>query len=230
MDRNTFDRFADRYRHLHARNIRVSGEEPEFFTHYKINDVRRELAGQNLVSLAVLDFGAGIGASVPHWRRLLPTAALVCVDVSERSLELAQERHAGEAEFCVYDGRSLPFSDGRFDVVFAACVFHHIDAYRHVRVLSELKRVLARDGTLFIFEHNPLNPLTVHAVNTCEFDADAVLIQPWTLRKRVRAAGFSRTSVAYRIFFPGPLRILRPMEHLLRWLPLGAQYRLVARR
>ena len=41
----------------------------------------------------------------------------------------------------------------------------------------ELKRVLRAGGACVIFEHNPLNPLTVQAVNTCPFDENAVLIK-----------------------------------------------------
>jgi SAM-dependent methyltransferase len=225
-----FDKYADEYASLHARNIRISGEDPEFFARYKTEDVAQVLQAQRREPAGILDFGAGIGASVPHWRRLWPRSNLVCVDVSERSLELARRRQADQAQFHLYDGRNIPFPDRHFDVVFAACVFHHIEVAEHVRLLAELRRVLAPDGTLFVFEHNPLNPLTVRAFNTCEFDEDAALIYAGALRRRVREAGFQRISVAYRIFFPSALKALRPLERLLGWLPLGAQYRLTAER
>lgn len=228
MDRTEFDRFADEYEQQHARNIRVSGEQPEYFARYKVQDVARLCAAR--APARILDFGAGVGASVPHWREAYPEASLTCLDVSPRSLAIAAERHPNAAAYRIFDGRTIPYAAGSFDVAFAACVFHHIDAARQVPLLRELRRVLAEDGRLFVFEHNPLNPLTLHAVNTCEFDANAVLLRAGTLRERLRAAGFGRVSLAYRIFFPRALRALRPLEQLLTRLPLGAQYRLCAQR
>lgn len=226
MDRAEFDCFADEYEQQHASNIRISGETPAYFARYKVQDVARLCAAQT--PARILDFGAGVGASVPHWREAFPQASLTCLDVSPRSLTIARERHPGAAEYCVFDGVTIPFAAGSFDVAFAACVFHHIDVLRQEPLLRELRRVLSSDGRLFVFEHNPLNPLTRHAVNTCPFDANAVLIGACTLRERLRAAGFGRISLAYRIFFPHALRALRPLERVLTRLPLGAQYYLCA--
>lgn len=228
MERAEFDRCADEYEQQHADNIRLSGEDPAYFARYKIGDVARSFAARP--PARILDFGAGIGGSVPYWREFFPRASLTCLDVSERSLAIARDRYPGAAEYRCFDGVAIPFADGSFDVAFAACVFHHIDGAEHVSLLRELLRVLADDGRLFLFEHNPLNPLTRHAVDTCPFDANAVLIRARTMRGRLHAAGFDSVALAYRIFFPGALRFLRPLERYLEWLPLGAQYRLCARK
>ena len=228
MDRAEFDHFADEYEQQHARNIRISGESPEYFARYKVQDVARMCEGRT--PARILDFGAGVGASVPHWREAFPGASLTCIDVSARSLVIASKRHPGAAKYRVFDGATLPFAAGSFDVAFAACVFHHIDVARQVPLLSELRRVLTEDGRLFIFEHNPLNPLTRRAVNTCPFDQNAVLISARSFRARAQAAGFGQVRIAYRVFFPGPLRSLRATERWLERVPLGAQYRLCASR
>lgn len=228
MDRAEFDHFADEYEQQHARNIRASGETPEYFARYKVRDVARLCAARPVAR--ILDFGAGVGASVPHWREAFPGAALTCLDVSPRSLAIARDRHPGAADYVVFDGATIPLATGSFDVVFAACVFHHIAVAHQVPLLGELRRVLSESGRLFLFEHNPLNPLTRHAVKTCPFDENAVLIGAGTMRQRLRAAGFGSVSLAYRIFFPGALRALRPLERVLTRLPLGAQYRLCATR
>lgn len=224
MDQAEFDRFADEYEQQHADNIRLSGEAPAYFARYKVQDVARLCAAP----VRILDFGAGVGASIPHWREAFPRASLTCLDVSERSLAIARDRFPGMAQYDSFDGVTLPYAAGSFDLAFAACVFHHIDGASHVPLLRELRRVLSGDGRLFVFEHNPLNPLTRHAVNTCPFDANAVLIGARTMRERLRDAGFTRISLAYRIFFPGKLSRLRPLERMLTRLPLGAQYRLCA--
>ena len=222
MNRAEFDRFADEYETQHTRNIRASGETPEFFARYKVDDVALQCAARP--PHRILDFGAGIGSSVPHFRRAFPAASLVCLDVSERSLAIARDRHPDLAQYCNFDGMTIPHPTGSFDVAFAACVFHHIEVPRQVPLLRELRRVLANDGRLFVFEHNPINPLTRHAVNTCPFDENAVLIGAGTLRARVLQAGFSQARIVYRIFFPSMLRFLRPLERALTRVPLGAQF------
>ena len=80
-----------------------------------------------------------------------------------------------------------------------------------------------------LFEHNPWNPLTRHAVATCPFDVNAVLISAPEMRRRFRAAGFTDVDLKWTLFFPAFAAPLRPLEAGLGWLPLGAQYRLVAR-
>ena len=84
--------------------------------------------------------------------------------------------------------------------------------------------MLAAGGSLFLFEHNPWNPLTTHAVRNCVFDENAVLINGRDMRRRVKAAGFSSPDIVYRIFFPRLLARLRPLERYLTRIPVGAQY------
>lgn len=228
MQEHEFDKFAEEYRLLHAVNIGFSGESPEYFAEYKVGDLSRALVARGGHPRRILDFGAGIGASVPYFRRYLPEASLTCLDVSEKCLAIGRSRFADAAEFRAFDGRTIPFEAETFDAAFAACVFHHIDAQEHAGLLSELRRVLRRDGTLFIFEHNPLNPLTRHAVNTCPFDENADLLPAATMVERIRAAGFSRLERRFRVFFPRPLQALRPLERFLAWCPLGAQYSICA--
>ena len=127
-------------------------------------------------------------------------------------------------------GHRIPYDAGTFDVALASCVFHHIPHAQHVELLAEIRRVLVPGGRLFVFEHNPLNPLTRHAVNTCEFDEHAELVPAPTMRRRARDAGFAAAAIRYRIFFPHALRRLRPLEARLTWLPLGAQYYVAAQK
>lgn len=223
MDRAEFDKFADEYLAIHQTNIRASGEAPDFFAEYKIKDIAHHVDGQ-IETSKILDFGGGIGTSVPHVRRYFPQGRLTCLDVSNRSLEIARERHGNAAEFVAFDGTTIPFDDDSYDVAYAACVFHHIDDPQHPRLLGELKRILRPGGFLFVFEHNPLNPLTRQAVNTCPFDENAVLIPGWRMKDRFKQAGFRSVGLRYRIFFPHLLSRLRGLEPYMTWLPLGAQY------
>ena len=231
MDKAEFDKFADEYRSLHAANIAISGESPDYFSEYKIRDMAAEYFAQRggaTDAPAVLDFGAGIGTSVPFVRKYLPRARLTCLDVSTKSLEVGRGRFPGQATFLHFDGNRIPFPDASFDVAFAACVFHHIDHAEHVALLREFYRILVPNGIAFVFEHNPYNPLTVHAVNTCPFDENAHLIPAAAMRRCTNVAGFSRAQIRYRVFFPRALRALRPLERWITWCPLGAQYYVLA--
>jgi SAM-dependent methyltransferase len=226
-----FDKFASEYRTLHAQSIRASGESPEYFAEYKIIDVVRELARARAGGAprpAVLDFGAGVGYSVPFFARHLPGSRVTCLDVSRQSLELGAAKHGAAADFRHFDGHRIPYEPGTFDVALASCVFHHISHDEHVALLEEIHRVLVNGGLLLVFEHNPLNPLTRQAVSSCVFDEHAELVLAPTMRRRLLAAGFATAEIRYRIFFPHFARVLRPLERWLTWLPLGAQYYVVA--
>lgn len=223
-----FDRYAADYAELHAGNIAVSGEAPAFFAEYKIREAARRLAGESVTS--IVDFGAGVGASIPYFAKYFPTARLRCIDVSAESLAHARSDHGDLADYTTYNGARLPLEDKTADFVFAACVFHHIPPTEHATALHEILRVLRPGGHFMLFEHNPLNPLTRHAVNTCPFDENAILIRAPHMAKRLKTAGFIDIKTAFTAFFPGALAALRPSEKHLTWLPLGAQYYLWARK
>jgi ubiquinone/menaquinone biosynthesis C-methylase UbiE len=230
MDSAEFDKFADEYRSLHDENIRASGESHEYFVEYKVRDIYHQMrtAGDLRANLKILDFGAGVGSSIPFFQKYFPSCEVLCADVSRRSLDVAQRRFGATAKYVVFQGTTLPLRSGSFDIAVAACVFHHIPSSEHVGWLREIRRVLANNGgRLFLYEHNPLNPLTARAVANCAFDRDAVLVPAWKMRKKFRAAGYADISLHYRVFFPRFLAPLRFLEFQMWWLPLGAQYCIV---
>jgi ubiquinone/menaquinone biosynthesis C-methylase UbiE len=227
MDEAEFDKFADEYYSSLSAGIAASGEGPEYFSEYKIKDIAREWrrqCGATDSPVKILDFGAGIGNSVPYVSRYFAKAQLTCLDPSQRSLDVARGCFPTEAEYVHFDGSRIPFPTDYFDIAYAMCVFHHIDHSDHISLLQELRRVIRSSGSLFIFEHNPYNPLTVRVVNNCPFDENARLIRGSDMKQRFLAAGFSSAMTRYRIFFPHRLRALRPLEMGLTWLPLGGQY------
>jgi SAM-dependent methyltransferase len=225
-----FDKFAEEYLTTHRSNLAVTGESPDYFARYKVLEVARRLRGLGLSPRRVLDFGCGIGNSAPHLHEVFQEAQITGVDVSEKSLAVARARFPGAAEFVVCDpGGGPPAPAEGYDLIFSACVFHHIDAVDHVMIFHQLRERLAAGGVMAIFEHNPVNPVSRYIVATCPFDDNAELIAAGTLAHRQRKAGFSRVAITYTGFFPGPLRALRPIEPLLGKLPVGAQYYTLAR-
>jgi ubiquinone/menaquinone biosynthesis C-methylase UbiE len=225
-----FDRHASTYAQQHGSSIAISGEEPEYFSQYKIDDLVRVCDLDGLRPERILDFGAGIGNSLDPMQRAFPDARISGIDVSEESLGICRKIARENTELCCYDGHTIPFDDGAFDLVFAACVFHHIPAEQHVALLNEIRRVLGPRGRFVLYEHNPWNALTVQAVRNCPFDENAVLIAAPEMTRRLHSAGFERVDRRFRVFFPRMLAALRPLEWSLSPVPLGAQYMLVGSR
>jgi SAM-dependent methyltransferase len=135
------------------------------------------------------------------------------------------------AEYRDYsEGEPIPFADESFDVCFAVCVFHHVPRDQRVALAGEMRRVCRRGGLVVLFEHNPYNPLTRRAVNSCEFDRDAELLSRRRASQLLQAAGLPEPQGRYIIFFPRESGLLRSIEARLGWLPLGAQYAAFAHR
>jgi SAM-dependent methyltransferase len=227
--RAEFDLLADEYHEQHKSNVAITGEAPEYFAEYKIADLAALVRERNIPADRLFDFGSGIGNSVPFFRKYFELCELSCGDVSERSIEISQTRFPGEERYVLIE-KHIPLPDHSQDIVFSACVFHHIPHEEHQHWLTELRRITRPGGLLMIYEHNPLNPLTVRAVNTCPLDVNARLIWGGTLRRAALASGWNNAGIGYRVFFPAWLKSLRPLEQHLGWLGLGAQYRLVAYR
>jgi ubiquinone/menaquinone biosynthesis C-methylase UbiE len=216
-----FDRYARDYARLHGESIRASGEEPAYFAASKAAYVARAVAAETPARL--LDFGCGIGGTLGFLRDALPRTKLHGMDVSRESLAMAAQAHPDVALSAI-EGDRLAMDDDVVDVAVAACVFHHIAPAERAKWLGELRRVLKPGGRLFVFEHNPWNPLTRKVVDECPFDEDAILLSSVETRGLMRDAGFEHTHVDYTIFFPHALAALRPLERLLTRVPMGAQY------
>jgi SAM-dependent methyltransferase len=228
-----FDRFVSDYESIHAENIRKSGFHPSYFDESKVREICNYLRseGTEKQEIRFLNFGCGIGKSEKYIRSYFPKSVIFSIDVSERSIALARERNREfrNMTFAVFDGFTIPF-DGIFDVIFAANVFHHIPFEMHLPLLRNLHEKLHERGVLFMFEHNPFNPLTVRTVRDCAFDKDAQLLNPKYANAVLAASGFKRRRISFTIFFPKFLSFLIPYEKYLRKIPLGAQYYCIAKK
>ena len=227
MMQQEFDTYAKSYSEVLNNSLIFSGEDSAYFAEYKIRDLYDEIqkAGIDAKSpLQLLDFGCGVGSSMPYARKYFQNAELLGVDVSEESLSVAKLMHGAIAKFMTMRQNELPLDVPKIDAAFAMCVFHHIDEVVHVLLLSEIRSRLKPNGVLMIYEHNPFNPLTVRVVNNCPFDENAKLIPASVMFKRCKNAGFREIQIKYRVFFPKFLKIFRFAERLFSWLPLGGQY------
>lgn len=228
-----FDKYARDYDDMHAENVKSSGYTPAFFDEYKVKEIARLLHDRNQTNkpLHILNFGCGIGKSEQYLHKYFPYATIVGADVSNDSLDIAKKDNADLDCIrweLISETETIGFGD-TFDVIFIANVFHHIPHSEHERILKDLRNHLRPNGRLFMFEHNPWNPITVKTIKDCPFDIDAVLLSPAYSKSVYQKAGFSGTSIRFTLFFPAFVSFLRPLEPMLSWLPLGAQYYIEAK-
>ena len=225
-----FDSFAESYEREVAAAIRFARLPHRFFLEAKLDHLLATLRQrfENPRQVRALDLGCGTGLVDCLLKVHLPK--LIGVDTSEKVLQTAKFRNP-ELEYRHVMDNLLPFEARSFDVVFAICVWHHVPPDRWRDFLAEISRVLAADGVLLIYEHNPWNPLTRVAVARCALDADCVLLTARQAAENVRSAGFGSIIIDYLLFLPFRSRFTEFCERkLLRKLPIGAQYALCATR
>ncbi|HVM74997.1 MAG TPA: class I SAM-dependent methyltransferase [Candidatus Saccharimonadales bacterium] len=108
-------------------------------------------AGQQLGEHA-LEIGAGYGAGTQFLRRRVERVTALEYDVRLTMAWKAKGQSEG-VEIVCGDGAQLPFGDERFSSVTAILVLHHLkSAELQKRMLSEVMRVLRRDGVFVGFE------------------------------------------------------------------------------
>jgi len=220
-----FDLLADEYQSNLTDAIAITGETPDFFAEYKVADCRQKLKALNVPMKTILDFGSGIGNSIPYFRKYFPSSSILCAEVSERSIEVSKSRFPGH-EIYLQITNAIPAPSNSIDIAFTACVFHHIPTQEHLYWIDELKRVLKPGGMLYVYEHNPINPLTVRAVKSSPLDVNAQLIPANEFLRNIKQAEFIGGEIAYKLFFPKWLSHIRFLELYLEPVCLGAQYRL----
>jgi len=215
--RTDFDDWAADYVELAQKNVSFFDKDVTYFAEYKVRLIRNMV---DLVGGRILDFGCGVGQSIPFFYRYFPMSRIVGCDISRRSLETAGRR-IPSAEF--FHPEELP-PELRFDLIFSAGVFHHIPPQDRPKTVEFCRSRLANNGTLVIFEHNPCNPVTRRLVASCAFDKDASLLKRKRLAGLLAAAQLERIRWGYTLFFPVTLRLLGPLERYLERIPLGGQY------
>lgn len=219
-----FDQFAETYREAHTQNIkRISGTDSFYFAEYKVRELLRF---ERNIQATILDLGCGDGTTEVFFEKYFPLLKVNGIDVSEKSIDEARKKKLKNAVFQTYAGVLIPFNDESFDIVFVAGVLHHIDDLKQPSIVNELFRVLKPGGRLYLFEHNPLNPLTRYLVNTCEFDKGVQLLSGKNCKGLLQKGGFRIQSLNYTIFFPRRFffKILIGLEKFLRRVPFGGQY------
>jgi ubiquinone/menaquinone biosynthesis C-methylase UbiE/glycosyltransferase involved in cell wall biosynthesis len=218
-----FDSYAPRYEEVVDQSVSFTGRGSAFFAARKVEVLERIVDPDvgPLEGLSLLDVGCGTGTTD---RIFMPRVQSLCgVDISEEMLDKARAA-VPSATYSWYDGEKLPFPDGTFDVVIAICVLHHVPKSNRYKLVNEMVRVARSKGVVAIFEHNPLNPLTRHAVNSCELDKDAILLSSRETMDMLQDAAHVRAGLTHYLYSPLGGRVGLALDRALHRLPLGGQY------
>jgi SAM-dependent methyltransferase len=219
VEKVDFDKYAGDYDAILKDQLKFFSGDDKYFASYKVRLVRRYSVRE---PKTILEYGCGTGRNLPFFKEKFPAAEIFGADISAQSIAIAKAQNP--FAHCAHLDDAFVQSAGKFDMIFVAGVFHHITPNERAAVLRQIQGLLTAGGSVFVFEHNPYNPLTQKLVRECPFDADASLISMPQMRALMEDAGFVATVRRYTLFVPPALRGLIHLENYLGWLPLGGQY------
>jgi 2-polyprenyl-3-methyl-5-hydroxy-6-metoxy-1,4-benzoquinol methylase len=220
--RTQFDNLAETYSEVTSNQHAFFDSNTRYLQDYKVA-VAKQLVPD---PATVLDYGCGIGLLQEFLKDYFPKSSIYAADISQDSLSHLR-RHFPQTK--VLDCEAA--LQQCFDLIMVSCVLHHVPLDDRESLVSRLVKALNPGGKLLIFEHNPLNPVTQHMVNTCPIDEDAILLRRSECKRLINLCGDAEIEKSgYTLFFPGILKAFRPFEQWMRWLPAGGQYFILARK
>jgi len=219
-----FDEVTDSYPGQLEAALGAFGSESDYFARYKVELVSHVI--KDLPVATILDYGSGIGSSIPYFKMFFPSARISATDLSLESLKRLKTNHPDVNIIGPDD-----LHGNRFDLVFLSCVVHHIPVDSRIAEVVKVITLVQPGGHVCVFEHNPFNPLTRRIVSKCEFDEGVVLVSK---RKLGQLFTMQQESFDFRagycMFFPPALKRFAFLERFIRRLPLGGQHFLIAQK
>ena len=192
------------------------------FAEYKIKLVASKLSKN---PKKILEFGCGTGNNNSFMKKWFPESIIYGCDVSEKSLEIAHKRNPDIKYILINNPDDLSeFYEEPFDCIFVSNVFHHIPFNEHQMWVNTLFKILSKGGNIFVFEHNPFNPITKHIFNTSDIDTDAIMLKPSYCLNLFQKANFTKIKQKYTLFFVWRNAFFEFVERIICRVPLGAQY------
>ena len=222
QEKNIFDDYAKNYQEILGECLKVTGYDSSYLTMTKIRKLRTLNLENILKPIRILDFGCGLGNFSVGLKKCFPNSTYVGVDASSGMIREALNKFSGYGEF--YEASSSEWGKKKYDIIFSAGTFHHISHDAQETILKELVNVLTSSGKIFIWEHNPINPITRKLVKDCPLDQNAILINPKKMKDMLCRVQLNSVKIIYTSFFPRFLSFLAPLESRLGWFPMGAQY------
>ena len=213
---------------------RMMGRDADQFIAVKARWLLRRERGLRDGGLRLLDYGCGAGDLMRVLAALGAQGSFSGCDVSGGMLAEADKRWPRRLgpppALARQDGARTPFADGQFDVATISAVLHHVPVAGRAAVYAELGRVVKPGGRIYVFEHNPRNPLVRHVIARTPIDANAILLDAREVQDGLLGSGRYELETDYLMFMPPGLPWLGFVDRALAWLPLGAQYVVAARK
>jgi SAM-dependent methyltransferase len=219
-----FDDFSKNYEKQHDHYL-PPGVESRTFMEQKVQVVAQYIKEKypKDYPLKILDFGSNNGRLAYLLLKTLPQISYyhgvdestVALDEARKNLEL----------FSIRKEFSTVIPKDSFDFVLALNVFHHVEPALRKTVALALTQSIAPGGSLWVWEHNPYNPITLALVKWCPFDQGVKLL----FRQEVETlfSGLKKTRGQYTNITP-PTWCLVPglkwLEEKFNCWPFGAQY------
>ena len=120
----------------------------------------------------ILDIGTGTGLVAQETRKIAEHATIIGGDISIRQLGYAKEITNG-VQFVQHSIDQMPFKDEKFDAVICSMVLEHVESL--LEAVSEIARVLEKDGILLIIMNHPVfQPPGSGPANLYSHDRDAI--------------------------------------------------------
>lgn len=235
MSSPEFDNYAAEYDAGMKNPVKsLLGELADDFVMIKLRWLLRQFPELRQADIAfrVLDYGCGTGTLLRLMAEAGLRARLMGCDVSSQMLNEAVIRWPSNLRhpaLCVQTGAKTELLPESIDLVVISAVLHHVPPDERAAVYGEIHRVLKPGGRVVVFEHNPLNPVTRYVVAHTPIDRYAILLRANEVCAALRQR-FTDIHTRYLMFLPPRLQSLAGIENTLRWLPLGAQYAVTARR
>jgi SAM-dependent methyltransferase len=223
-----FDQFVDAYETDLNRALTASGEDQDYFARGRVTFLARCLRELEETPRSAMDYGCGIGGTTVLLREFLGASRVIGLDPSLRSLERAQKQHGFDSISFQTIAQYEPAND--VDLAYCNGVFHHIPVKDRASAMECIYRSLRPGGLFAFWENNPWNPGTRYVMAKCVFDRDAVTLSAPQAKRLLREAGFAVVRTDFLFYFPRALKALRPLESVLRRLPLGAQFQVLCRK
>ena len=229
-----FDKHAASYDGGLDNPVKKALGDADSFIAVKARGLLRHEPGLTQGGLSLLDYGCGAGDLMRVLAGTGARARFMGCDVSAGMLAEAARRWPAGLEpvpgLEPQDGARTPFADNQFDVAVISAVLHHVPPAERPAVYGELGRVLKPGGRIYVFEHNPRNPLVRYVIARTPIDANAILLDAREVRQGLQEAGRYQLTTDYLMFMPPGMAFLAPVDRALAWLPLGAQYAVTARK
>jgi tRNA (cmo5U34)-methyltransferase len=149
--RERFDNDVERFSNLEI------GQTTTIDSPLMLELVTQAAAATNPQTSHILDVGCGAGNYSLKLMQSLPDVAVTLVDLSRPMLDRAAERIAAVSKGSIqaYQGdiRELEFQKGKFDIILASAVLHHLRGEDEWQaVFSKFHRILKPGGSLWIVD------------------------------------------------------------------------------